>query len=110
MKLLITSRFVWPNINKNIKTWSKLCIVCQRNKINRHVFSAIGEFSEVKERFSKIHINIVGPLPEFENYRFVLIDLLGGQKPFLYVIYQLKLLPLLSFLVGYQDLVSQKKL
>lgn len=69
---LITSRFVWPGINKDIRGWAKTCIPCQRCKINRHAFSAIGEFAEVKERFAKVHIDLVGPLPEFDGFRYLL--------------------------------------
>lgn len=69
---LITSRFVWPGMNKDIRLWAKCCSSCQRSKINKHVFSAIGEFAEVKERFSKIHIDIVGPLPLYDDFRYIL--------------------------------------
>lgn len=70
-KLIIT-RFVWPSIKKDVRIWTKSCISCQRNKTNRHVFSAIGNFPEVHERFAKVHIDIVGPLPESEGFRYIL--------------------------------------
>lgn len=69
---LITSRFVWPGISKDVRQWTQSCISCQRAKVNRHVFSAIGEFAEVKARFSKVHVDIVGPLPQYEGFRYLL--------------------------------------
>lgn len=69
---LITSRYVWPNINKHIKQCVKCCNKCQSNKINRHVFSAIGQFAEVSNRFSKVNIDIVGPLPPCGEFRYLL--------------------------------------
>lgn len=69
---LISSRYVWPNMNKHIKQLVKCCSKCQSNKINRHVFSAIGQFPEVNNRFSKVHIDIVGPLPPCGEFRYLL--------------------------------------
>lgn len=69
---LISSRFFWPSIAKDVRLWAKSCNSCQRSKTNRHVFSAIGKFSEIKERFAKVHIDIVGPLPPFDGYRYLL--------------------------------------
>lgn len=69
---LVTSRFVWPSISKDVRNWAKMCPECQRNKTNRHVFSNIGKFPDIKERFSKVHIDIVGPLPQVDGFRYML--------------------------------------
>lgn len=69
---LISSRFVWPDVKKDVRSWTKSCVDCQRNKINRHVFSTIGSFPEVHERFTKVHVDIVGPLPVFDGFRYLL--------------------------------------
>ncbi|GFW99299.1 transposon Ty3-I Gag-Pol polyprotein [Trichonephila clavipes] len=57
----ITSRFIWLNIQKDVNQWAKSCIQCQKNTINRHTHSQIGTFQEVDDRFSVIHVNIIGP-------------------------------------------------
>ncbi|GFX77072.1 transposon Tf2-9 polyprotein [Trichonephila clavipes] len=57
----IASRFIWLNIQKDIHQWAKSCILCQKNKINRHTHSQIGTFQEVDDRFSVIHVDIIGP-------------------------------------------------
>ena len=30
---LITSRYVWPNINQDVRKWAKCCLQCQKSKI-----------------------------------------------------------------------------
>jgi hypothetical protein len=59
---LITQRFVWPNINKDIQQWSRSCLACQRSKIHRHTCSPLGNFGTPDARFSHVHLDIVGPL------------------------------------------------
>ncbi|GFV99971.1 hypothetical protein TNCV_3567621 [Trichonephila clavipes] len=59
----IASRFIWLNIRKDVNQWAKSCIQCQKNKINRHTHSQIGTFQEVDDRFSVIHVDIIGPFP-----------------------------------------------
>ena len=36
---LITQRFVWPNMKKDIRAWVHECTICQANKIHQHNFS-----------------------------------------------------------------------
>ena len=60
---LITARFVWPSINKDIGLWTKQCLQCQKNKVHRHTTSAPGKFTSPDARFSHVHIDLVGPLP-----------------------------------------------
>ncbi|CAB0000709.1 unnamed protein product [Nesidiocoris tenuis] len=33
---LISSRFVWPSMHRDIKRWVRECILCQKSKIQRH--------------------------------------------------------------------------
>ncbi|GFV05205.1 transposon Tf2-6 polyprotein [Trichonephila clavipes] len=63
----IASRFIWLNIRKDVNQWAKSCIQCQKNKINRHTHSQIGTFQEVDDRFSVIHVEIIGPFPVKEG-------------------------------------------
>lgn len=69
---LIASRFVWKNINTDIRDWVRVCLQCQRNKITRHTQSPLQEFPLPDSRFSSIHIDIVGPLPVSKGYRYLL--------------------------------------
>ncbi|GFW22766.1 retrovirus-related Pol polyprotein from transposon 412 [Trichonephila clavipes] len=63
----IASRFIWLNIQKDVNQWAKSCIQCQKNKINRHTHSQIGTLQEVDDRFSFIHVDIIGPFPVSEG-------------------------------------------
>ena len=67
---MITQRFFWPEMNKDVNRWAKSCIHCQKVKIQRHTVSKLGSFP-ITERFEHIHVDIVGPLPTSqEGYRY----------------------------------------
>ncbi len=69
---LVTSRYVWPLMNKEVRQWTRNCLKCQKSKVHRHTRSPLQEFQLPKQRFDKVHIDIVGPLPPSENYRYLL--------------------------------------
>lgn len=69
---LITQRFVWPGIKRDCKNWTQECTDCQRNKIIRHTSSPLVPFSTPSDRFSHIHMDIVGPLPISSDFRYCL--------------------------------------
>ena len=73
---LITERFVWHGINKNIASWVKSCSACQLAKIHRHTIAPLEQFTLPKSRFDCIHVDIVGPLPQSHGHRslFTIID------------------------------------
>ena len=69
---LITERFIWPNMRKELRLWSKQCLSCQRSKVHRHNRSPLGEFPLPDGRFKHIHVDIVGPLPPSHDFTYVL--------------------------------------
>ena len=69
---LIADRFVWPSMNRDITSWSKSCLACQSSKISRHTKSPVGNFEPSSRRFADVHVDIVGPLPQSEGYRYIL--------------------------------------
>ncbi|BHF77518.1 hypothetical protein SprV_0602062500 [Sparganum proliferum] len=60
---LVSDRFVWPGMHKDLKAWTRACLGCQRNKVQRHNKASIGTFPTPDARFSHVHLDIVGPLP-----------------------------------------------
>ena len=36
---LITSHYVWPNINSDICKWAQTCLKCQQCKVQRHTIT-----------------------------------------------------------------------
>lgn len=69
---LLTSRFVWPSIKKDVTVWTRTCIPCQRAKVNRHTKSPVHNIPIPDKRFEHVHIDIVGPLPPSRGYSYCL--------------------------------------
>lgn len=69
---LITSRYFWPKMNKEINQWATGCISCQKAKIHKHTKPQIKKIEIPKGRFEHIHIDIVGPLPPSKGYNYIL--------------------------------------
>ncbi|GFU11163.1 pol polyprotein [Nephila pilipes] len=60
---LLKSKFVWPSINKDARTWTRSCLKCQKSKVTRHVQSPFQQYHNVSKRFTEINLDIIGPLP-----------------------------------------------
>ena len=71
-KPLINARFVWHGMNIDIAKWCRSCKGCQTAKISRHKQPVFGKFTELTERFDHVHIDIVGPLPYADGFRYLL--------------------------------------
>lgn len=69
---LISSRFVWPHMQKDIQQWLQSCLSCQRSKIQLHTVTPLGLFLPPDSHFDGIHIDLVGPLPPSKGYSFLL--------------------------------------
>ncbi|BHF59835.1 hypothetical protein SprV_0100279600 [Sparganum proliferum] len=59
---LVSDRFVWPGMHKDLKAWARTCLGCQWNKVQRHK-TPISIFPTPDARFSHVHLDIVGLLP-----------------------------------------------
>ena len=68
----ITAKFVWHCMNIHIAKWCRSCKGCQTAKISRHNKPVFGKFSEHTERFDHVHIDIVGPLPYSDSFKYLL--------------------------------------
>ncbi|MES9975560.1 MAG: reverse transcriptase domain-containing protein, partial [Candidatus Thiodiazotropha sp.] len=73
---LVTDRFVWRQVNKDVRHWARTCLACQRAKIHRHTHSPIGSFVPPGARFDHVHVDLVGPLPPSRGaiYLLTIID------------------------------------
>lgn len=69
---LVADRFVWPGIRKDCRDWARTCVPCQRSKVSRHVSAPLGTFDLPRARFKHIHIDLIGPLPISQGYRYCL--------------------------------------
>lgn len=69
---LVVQKFVWPSIKRDCRIWARSCPQCQRSKVTRHVTSPLGSFPRPTARFEHVHIDLVGPLPISEGFRYLL--------------------------------------
>jgi transposase InsO family protein len=76
-KRLMNDRVVWPCMAKDITAWARDCQACARAKVTRQPAPALQRIPVPRQRFSHIHVNLVGPLPtskEGYRYLFTVID------------------------------------
>lgn len=75
-KKLISDRFAWENMKKDITYWTKTCKECQKSKVQTHIKTNVQKIIQPTKRFSHIHVDIVGPLPTSNEhkYLFTIID------------------------------------
>ncbi|GFV99145.1 hypothetical protein TNCV_1511181 [Trichonephila clavipes] len=69
---VMTEKYVWSDIKKQVREWAKACIRCQKCKVSRHTKSKLGEFEQPNERFSVVHIDLIGKLPPSEGMQYCL--------------------------------------
>lgn len=66
----IRQRYVWPNMHRDIVSWSKNCVDCQESKITRHVKLLPADFVAPNGRFDHVHMDLIGPLSVCKQYRY----------------------------------------
>ena len=69
---LLSSRFVWPWLSRDISLWSRACLLCQRSKVQTHVRSPVPRIPVPGRRLSHVHLDIVGPLPSSQGNSYIL--------------------------------------
>lgn len=69
---LIADRYFWPAMNVEVASWTKSCAECQRVKVGRHVKTIPEKIPMPDNRFSHLHMDIVGPLPNSNGFSYLL--------------------------------------
>ena len=69
---LVSSRFVWPGLSTEVASWAKACLSCQQNKIQKHIHTPVEKIPVPGRRFSHVHLDLVGPLPNSQGFTYVL--------------------------------------
>ena len=69
---LISHRFVWPNMKRDIKLWVNSCYHCQLAKVTRHNHTVIKSIPNDVPKFGTVHIDLVGPLPVNKGCAYLL--------------------------------------
>jgi hypothetical protein len=60
---MIASRYLWPNLPKDVAQWCRECQDCQRAKVTKQPAAAVQPIAVPTVHFSHIHVDLVGPLP-----------------------------------------------
>ena len=68
----IASNYFWPRLSKDVSYFVKRCHACQSAKSAKKIKPKAKIFKAPEERFSQLHTDIVGPLPESEGMKFLL--------------------------------------
>lgn len=73
---LISTRYVWPTMQKDIGEWTRSCPTCQRTKITRHTSAPLNHFPLNPKRLDHVHIDLIGRLPisNGNSYCLTMID------------------------------------
>ena len=71
-KPLNNSRFVWQKMHTDIANWCRYCTGCQAAKVSHHNKPVFGKFEEPTERFDHVHVDLVGPLPYSDGFKYLL--------------------------------------
>ena len=57
---LISQRFVWHGLNKQVTIWAKTCLSCKRSKVHTHVKAPFKTFEPTHRSLGHVHIDIIG--------------------------------------------------
>ncbi|GFY77331.1 retrovirus-related Pol polyprotein from transposon 412 [Trichonephila inaurata madagascariensis] len=57
-------------MRQDVALRARTCLQCQHSKVAWHTRSEIGKFELPSSRFEHVHIDLVGPLPPLDGFRF----------------------------------------
>lgn len=69
---LVKKSFVWPSLSKDVQIFCKSCIACQKTKVHKHNKTQFQQIQTPNERFEHVHIDLVGPLPYSDGFKYCL--------------------------------------
>ena len=64
--------FYFRNVYQKVKSFIKLCHLCNCTKPHRLITPRAGVWPVVKEKGERVHIDLVGPLPNSAGYKYIL--------------------------------------
>lgn len=76
-KRLISARFVWKGVGRDVAALCRDCQQCQRGKVHKQPAAPLHHIPIPTRRFSHVHVDLVGPLPpsaEGHAYLLTIID------------------------------------
>ena len=77
---LLTRRWVWKGMQGDVSRWCKEFIPCQVSKVTKHTVPALREIPVPSRRFTKVNIDIVGPLPPSQGFPYLFTMIYGNTR------------------------------
>ena len=74
---IMAARVVWVGMAKQVAAWCRECQDCARGKVTRQPAAEVQPIPVPHQRFSHVHVDLVGPLPvsrEGYRYLFTMLD------------------------------------
>ena len=68
----IASHYYWTDMKSEITRYVQTCHNCQSNKPSKNRPPHYGHFEVPDQRFTHVHLDVVGPLPQSEGYKYLL--------------------------------------
>lgn len=69
---LMSERFVWHGMAKDVATFCKSCQACASTKVQRHNRAVLNQFPQPTARLQHVHVDIVGPWKQSGDKRYLL--------------------------------------
>ncbi|CAL9705054.1 unnamed protein product [Knipowitschia caucasica] len=69
---LVSQKFVWRGLKRDVRAWVDSCVACQRAKVHRHTKAPLEPFVVPERRFDHVNIDLVGPLPPSRGFTYLL--------------------------------------
>ena len=69
---LISRRYTGPGMKADVKQWCLSCVACQQSNIQRYTMSPLQGFVPPSQKFRRIYVDIVGPLPSSCDHKYLL--------------------------------------
>ena len=70
---LIKRKYYWHKMDADIEFYVKSCDICQRTKQLYHGYRAPLRPLPVEDLFQRWHMDILGPLPESQGYKYIIL-------------------------------------
>ena len=68
----IARDYVWHKLRKDVMSWAKECIECQRNKIGRHTQPPVQTIPVPPTKFTHVYVGLGGPFTKMKGFEYVL--------------------------------------
>ena len=69
---IIARSYVWRGMRCDVLRWASQCEACATSKMARHTRPPVMPIPSPSERFSQVHVDIVGPFSPDQGFRYLL--------------------------------------